>query len=564
MAAKPHTHIAEARKTEMNGRIGRGSSSMNASTMKQLRPRQRGAMLLEAALAISVLLALVGYIAQTNHDEAEKQTRVMLASEHDVVIAAARGFVQRSYHDVILDLYDAADGTGRGEVVYTTADLVDAGFLPNSYASGIVNSVYGKNYAILARAVNRSDASDPQATMTFTDMDPLATGGVDIALVDGDPSNGELEVESILVTYGGRPIPQGVGGDIIGRLQAAFGGFVSEADVSSGAYANFEMNISGFTTMAEYPSVGDFASVVSLSSYGVLGSDGNDQVIDPFRRCDGVNIASNAYSDCISSNEIYTDLILRPYDSNGDSIPDVLPALRNVTMLDCAETSSTGTINEFTIDCANTRMTGDLVSLGPNATLGQMAVTADGIDFAGQDVLTRRAVNGSDENILSADRLTLAGVNGGQDMSEAVANTRVVPARSTIEKPMCPATTLDGTATMEPRIYVSPAAYADPRGRSVVGVRAFADDIGTEWRVRLLVFVGQDFCSGSNNPSNPIPTNGVSYRANGSPILPNCTTFDGSGLIDVDRSDGQADVYELYPTAGGLDYGAVIAQTRCY
>ena len=535
-----------------------------ANTKKKLlRTRQRGAMLLEAALAISVLLALVGYVAQTNGEEAERQKRVMLASEHDVIITASRNFVQQSYHDIILDLYNAADSTGQGEVVYSTDDIIAAGYLPSSYGGGILNAIYGKNYALLARAVNRDDAGDPQATMTYSDMDPLGAGGVANDLVDGDPGNGEMEIESILVSYGGEDIPRGTGGDIVGRLESAFGGFVTENDTANGAYANFEMNISGFEDMAEYPGPGNFASVVSLSSYGVLGSDGGmSQVVDPFRRCDEVNIASNEYSDCISSNEVYTDLILRPYDSDNDGTVDVLPALRNVTMLDCSDTSNVGTISEFTIDCATTRMTGDFVSLGDNAEIGNMNVSAEGIDFAGQDLLTRQTINGTEENILNADRLTMVSVNGGQDMSESVTNTEVVAARSTIEKPTCPATTIDGSNPMEPRTYLSPAAYSDPRGRPVVGVRAFAEDLGTEWRARMLIFVSQDFCT--NDTSNPIPTTFSNYWPNGAPKRANCTTFTPSGSVDTFRGDGQADVYELMPTTGGQDFGAVIASTRCY
>ncbi|MBW3243614.1 hypothetical protein KUV57_13150 [Epibacterium sp. DP7N7-1] len=525
--------------------------------------RQRGAMLLEAALAISVLLALVAYVAQTNGEEAEKQKRVMLASEHDVIITASRNFVQQSYHDIILDLFNAADSSGQGELVYSIDDIIAAGYLPSSYSGGILNAIYGKNYALLARAVNRDDGGEPQVTMTYSDMDPLGLGGVDNDLVDGDPGNGEMEIESILVSYGGSDIPRGAGGDIVGRLESAFGGFVTEANTAHGAYANFEMNISGFDSMAEYPGTGNFASVVSLSSYGVLGSDGGmAQVVDPFRRCDGVNIASDEYSECINSNEVYTDLIMRPFDSDNDGTIDVLPALRNVTMLDCSDTSNTGTISEFTIDCATTRMTGDFVSLGDNAEIGNMKIEADGIDFAGQDVLTRQNINGSDENILNGDRLTMASVNGGQDMSEAVTNTSVVAARSTIEKPTCPATTIDGVTPMEPRVYLSPAAYSDPRGRPVVGVRAFAEDLGTEWRARLLIFVSQDFCS--NDTSNPIPTTFSNYFSNGAPNRPNCSTFNPNGSVNTFRGDGQADVYELMPTAGGQDFGAVIASTRCY
>lgn len=506
-----------------------------------LKARQRGSMLLEAAIAISVTVALMGYIAQTTGDEADRQKSVMIATEHDVIMSAARNFMQQSYNDVIRDLYAAG-----GEVSYTTDDIIAAGFLPASYNGGVLRATYGKEYALLARAVDRADTAEPQATLGPSDMDPLATGEIVSYLVDGDPSNGEMEIEAILVTHGGDSIPLGMGGEILGRMSVAYGGLVSDAGKASGAFANFEMDISEFATLAEYPSVGDMAGLVALSSYGVLTGAGEaEQVPDPFRRCDGVNIASDEYSDCLASNEIYADLVLRPYDTDGDGTNDRLPALRNVAMLDCAETGGTGTINEFTIDCATTNLTGDLVVAGENAKIGNLDITADTVSFDGEEVLARKDINGTTESVLNADRLTLQGVNGGHDMSEALFHTEVVAAGETIDQPICPDTTIDGAQIMEPRVYMSPAAYSDPSGRPILGVRAFPEDLGTQWRARILLYVGEDNCT--NDASSPIS------------IADDASICEGASM----GSDGKADVYELV-RAGGVDYGAVIASTRCY
>lgn len=138
-----------------------------------LKARQRGSMLLEAAIAISVTVALMGYIAQTTGDEADRQKSVMIATEHDVIMSAARNFMQQSYNDVIRDLYAAG-----GEVSYTTDDIIAAGFLPASYNGGVLRATYGKEYALLARAVDRADTAEPQATLGPSDMDPLATGEI--------------------------------------------------------------------------------------------------------------------------------------------------------------------------------------------------------------------------------------------------------------------------------------------------------------------------------------------------------------------------------------------------
>lgn len=523
------------------------------------RRRQRGSMLLDAALATGILFSLVAYSIQSSEEEMTRQKRTMVSSEHDVMLASARSFVKSNYHDMIMDLYDA-DGVR----TYTASDLVGAGFLPASYSGGLIKSLYDQDYAIIARAVDRADGAVPQSTMTRAVMDPLTTGAPQASLLDGDPSNGEMEIESLLVTYGGDAMSGGDMGAVIGQIEGAYGGVVTDADVATGAYANFELDISGFSGLAEYPDEGHMASVLSLSSYGVLGTTGGDSsVIDPFRRCMDMNIATNAYSDCIASNEIYSDIVLRPYDSDGNGSIDQFPVLRNVTMLDCAEGTNTGVATEFTIDCGTTRMSGNLIVEGDDAQIGALDVAADGLDFGGDDLLTRKTISGVDENVLSTDRIMLTGLNGGQDMSEVISNSEVVAARATIDKPVCTATTEDGLNTMSPRAYVSPAAYSDPRGRAVVGVRAFADDISaTEWRVRMMLFVGQDFCT--NDPSNPIPSEGISYNSNGSPQHPNCSTFNGDGTVNVNRADGQADVYELYPTGSGRNFGATITQTRCF
>ncbi|MCW3782562.1 hypothetical protein OM960_13300 [Defluviimonas sp. CAU 1641] len=523
--------------------------------------RQRGALLLEAILALGVAASLVGLSAAFIAQEKEKQEEIMIASEQGVILAAARNFVQQNYNAIRLDLFKEAETGGSAILAYPMQKLADEGYLPASFSGdGVLGHMYGQQYALIARAVDRADTGTPQVTLSHGDLDPMSTGGIDGVLVDSDPANGEMEIEALLVTYGGDPVRLGDGGDIIGRLDSTFGGYVSEAGTARGPYANFVMDITSFAALAEYPDPGHFAGLVSLSSFGVLGSDAaSDGVPDPLRRCDGVNIASQEYADCLASNEIYADIVLNHHDTNGDGIADRFPALRGVTMLDCADSGNTGVQNEFLIDCATTRMTGNLAVAGPDADIGALGIRADRVTFGGDDVLVRQTVGAADENIVQPDRVVIDQVNGGQDLSETIVDTRVVRAGQTVAKPICPATTIDGVTPMEPRIYPSPAAYSDPRGRAIVGVRAFAEDVdATNWRVRLMVFVGQDFCT--NDVSSPLSTS-IGYHVNGAPdVAGTCTGFDGAGVQNTgDLADGSADVYEL-----DSSFGAVVVQTRCY
>ena len=529
----------------------------HVSSRGVLRRRRQGGLLLEAILALGVATSLIGLSASYMASEKQRQEETMIASEQDILITASRAFLQRRYNETLTDLFDVASSTGSAIRTFSMADLVGAGFIPDSFNGGVLAGMDGQRYALLARAVDRADTATPQATMTLSDIDPGATGTIDPILTDGDFTNGEMEIEAVLVTYGGNPLPAATGGNVIGRMESAYGGYVQVAGKTRGPYANFEMDLTEFSGLPEYPSAGHFAGIVALSSYGVLGEGGAELIVDPLRRCANLAITSPEYDTCVASNEVYSDIVMRPYDSDGDTVADVFPALRNVTILDCAEGGAAGIEDEFRVDCTTTRLSGDFIAEGDNADIGAMSVRSDRIGFAGDDVVVRQTLGGVDENVLHGDRAILDGVNGGQDLSEAITDSKVVRATDTVAKPSCPAVAADGVTPMVPRIYVSPAAYADSNGRPTVGVRAFAEDSGANWTIRMMNFVAQDFCT--NDASNPLPM-GTPTFGNGAPDSPNCTSFDAAGaVVGPDRSDGAADVYEF-----SFEYAAAIVQTRCY
>lgn len=564
------------------------------------RARSRGITLLEAILAIGVAASLMGVTANVLGTERNRQKAILLGSEGDAIIKAAKAFVSQNYADLQDELFIASGGgTGRAIKTYSTSDLVSRGYLPPSFNdSGILGHLHGHRYALLMRAVNRSDSTNPQATMRGNQLDPLGAGTINVGLRDLDPSNGEMDIEALLVSYGGTALKPSLGGDIIGRLETSYAGFVNTTGTASGVYGSFTLNLSPYSSQAAYPTAGHFASVIALSNFGVLGADGGGGgVPDPLRRCDGLDTATAAYSSCLANNEIYTDLVLNSSDTDGDGSSDKFPAIRGLSMVQCGnDATENSDPGRFVIDCAETRVGGSFIVEGTDATIGNLEITSDQIDFNGQKVI---GLNGTNIE-LNADKLTIDGYGpGGQNVAEAIYDSRVVQAGATVDKPVCP-------AGMNQGIYITPAAYSDPYGRNVVGVRVFAEDApSNKWRIRMMAYIGQDYCGqtgvdgsgtgGQNSITNPIRSTYVPVAgglgsspsashtgAGGTRVY--CSTFETRNVTtynpvtgtydqvyDTDGNamrktyvrdfygDGNADLYEL---GGGS--GRAIVQTRCY
>jgi len=548
--------------------------------------RQRGSFLLEAVLATAVLMAFIGMAAVILQDEGKKQENALLAAEQKMVIEAAQDFVAERYDEIRSERLFAGDGISSVSV----AELVQEGYLPSILSTGTTMSkMFGQDYHLLMRAVDRADIASPQATLLADDMDANGDGAVDAAFLDGNPDNGEAEIEAVLVTRGAEGIPPGRAGDVIARMGLLNAGYVDTAGSTSGSYGNFTFNLSEFAPTGLAPNAGSFASVVALSSYGALGMDGPgteaSSIVDPLRRCDGMDPSMTEYSECLANNEVYADIVFNAYDSNGDNVDDVFPALRNLSTVDCMNGSTVADAGEFLVDCSLTRLTGDFIVDGNGIDLGPLTVRDEQVLFSGRQILRREQYTDAggqsfDETVFTSDRIVAAGINGGQDMTEAVFDSRVTTAGDILTKPTCPAYSISGQP-MEPRIYLTPAAYADLGGRPVVGVRAFADDYnlatgtvdpnGDAWKVRLVLYVAQDYCGAGVTIDTPLDMNQLVTAGDGwlpddnaasSPDVDNgrCSTFDpDTGALLNKVVDGKADVYEV-----PASLGAVTIQTRCF
>ncbi len=430
----------------------------------KMADRQRGSMLFEAALAMMVMMTMVTYVAATSDSQKKAQDRLMIAAEHDIILGASRNFVSSRYAEILEDLYDEANMSGNAILTYTMDDLADEGFLPEGYEGNILKNFYNQDYALLVRAVDVADTSSPQDTLTYSDIN--VSGAIDPDLLDGSSSNGEMKIESLLVSHGGETIPRGQGGDILAAMNSSFGGYVGALNTSSGLYGSFDMDISKFSGETAYPATGHMASIVSLSGFGVIGMDAveDDASIEgAFLRCDG--LSGTEYDNCVSSNSIYTDIVLQPYDSDSDGTNDVFPALRNVTLLDCGnDTSVVGVENEFTINCGTTNMTGDLDVAGN--------IAATDIDASGE---------------ISAGSVVIDGIgeqkgDASFDLSTIILNSEIIDSGDDFVMPEC------GTGTAQ--LSLTPVSYivpADEGNARIIGVYPEASTGSGKWNVRLVL-----------------------------------------------------------------------------
>lgn len=545
--------------------------------------RQRGITMLEGILYLGLASSVIGFSASLILQEQERQEEILIAREYALVMQGAQNFVSSRYEDVLDDLYAEAALNGSAIRRYDVSDLRDLGFLPLSFLddSGALNRSYGQEFRLLTRAVLAGDAAVPQTTLTAADLDPGGQGSIAADLIDGDPDNGEVRIEAVLVSAGGTPVPTQTGAPITGRTERSNAGFVEAGTEARGPYGVFSFDLGGFVGADGFPDVpaGRFAAIVALGGYGVLDASGmsvdlpdpETDLQDAFRRCEGIladpaiDQNSPVYVDCRdTTNAVYGDIVIVNYDTSGDGVPDVFPTiegttritmsppvdttgdgvpdvvstLENLRVIGCGSvTPGTGSETELTIDCDLTRLTGTLIAdnflIETSSGTAPLAVELD--------------VAGTPEVQVSADRFLM----GDVDLSTGIYDVQILASGETIPKPQCPATTPDGAFLVEPRVYVLPAAFSDPDGRATVGMRAFAEDEGTDWRVRLYQYVSQDACT-FTFASGPYPPPGDCVFTPGNPFNPDDDPALGN-------PDGVSDVYEV-----GTDYGRVLAMTRCY
>ena len=456
------------------------------------RARERGATLLEASLAATLFGS---FIVLANHmvsEEVQRKRAIILGRDLRQLTLSAQSYVASEYAELRRDLLvsQVADAAASIDL----SELVAAGHLPSAFAAGGGHSnSFGQGYRLLVRGVNRSDSSVPQATMTGADLDADGDGFIDSALVDGDYSNGELELEAVLASFGGSEIPRTRGNPAIVASGLASAGFVHAGRSARGPYGNWSLDVGGFSGLEGYPEAGRFASLIALSGYGVLNFPSLDSRFapsasgNPFERCFGLDETGEAYANCVIGNRIYAEAAFQSYDSDGDGdldefgtiddlhflrmapaadsgtdgIVDIFPSISGVLELECPVGGAAPATGTLLLDCPRVRTSGSLQVDG--------AVTAVGA--------------------VGAERFTATAL-GGADLTKGVYAVELVRMNESpeVEKPECT------DADSHPEIFVAPSSFASPDGDPLVGIAAFADNSSdaTKWVIGMEAVVDRD------------------------------------------------------------------------
>ncbi|MFX4300154.1 hypothetical protein [Pseudosulfitobacter pseudonitzschiae] len=562
--------------TYLKTRLSAGNLKDSTSVIALAKKRKaRGISLLEGVLYLALALSLLGFAASFISDQQEIQENIQTSSLLRDLTDAGQLYMSGEYDDIREDLIGgvAAPASTVLEELVPLTDIADLGYFPGTLLPGDqIQDIFGQNYAILVRGVNANDGATPQATLTRGDVVD-GTGAIDPLMIDGNPANGEYELEAVLVSYGDTPVPQRRGGPITNGTGRSTTGFLPEqfpgdpdSFESFGPRGGFQFDLTGFADdilvgegvpFFPQPEGGRFASLLALSNYGALtagglvpGEDGNTDGV--FLRCEeilataGLNQNSAEYRACLNNNQVYDEIVF-----NNDFNPAFLSAIRdvdvvaftndgtgaidNLASINCGTPSALPTsIDNLRINCGVS--VGDFnTALIPGFGVGDVGITGTArVNNALRvDGFTSLGGNATVEGNATFDQAaTLSSVNGGQDIREGIYRSYRQGSDTTIPKPTCPAGFL-------PNILTSVAFYSDPQGRGSVGVGSFTEDEGADWRLRMVMFLDEDICD--NGALGPYLDPTISPAANG------C----GGG-------DGAADIYEV-PASNGM----VTAQTQC-
>lgn len=545
---------------------------------------KRGISLLEGVLYLALMTSVLGFTANVILQQNERQSNILAASNLRDLTDAGQLYMSGEYSRLREELAGTAATPGNTpiEALIPLTDVADRGYFPGTLMpGGVFTDEFDQTYGILVRGVNANDGTVPQATLERSDVVD-GTGSLDPDMIDGNPANGEYELEAILVSYGGDLVPQRRGGPIsIGTGRATAGllpeRFPGDPDPieAFGPNGGFQFDLTGFaddilagegTAFFPQPEGGRFISLLALSNYGALtagglvpGEGGSQDGV--FLRCEqilataGMNQNSADYIQCLNDNEIYDEIVFNndfdpafrsairevdeiAFTADGTGVIDmggVGSEIQNLSDIHCGTASALpANLNQLRINCGVAL--GDFdPTLIPGFDEGDLGVAGD-FRTEGNSMFDGFVrVDGIaqlNDRVDAAGEVRLTSVDGGQDVREAIFNSYRQGSDTVIAKPSCP-------APMTASLITSVASYADPQGRGSVGVTSFGIDEGANWRLRLVMFLDEDVCD--NAALGPYLDPTLSPAANG------CL-----------GGDGQSDSYEV-PAA----FGNITAQTQC-
>jgi len=325
---------------------GRSGDKGDSRRLRE-RAARRGVTLAEGILYLTVTFSVITFSAQTLVQERNRQEQNLVAGDLRQYLGSTQGYVAARYDRILGQLFNDAPANGgllAGEI--TVQDVVDAGYLPTVYVNnqGALHKIYGQDFRILARAVLRGDANNPQATADLSNVQD-ASGNLDPVLTDRafdlGAGNDEIDLEVLLVTAGGEAVPPQVGNQIVALTQMPSAGFIDAPQAGGplravGPYGAWQLDVSEFAQAGLLEDAGGkFGALVALSNYGPVTADPADMseknaaevTLD---RCAALPTGSAAYEDCLSGNTLYDSIVFNAWDSDGANGVDQFPGIEGV------------------------------------------------------------------------------------------------------------------------------------------------------------------------------------------------------------------------------------------
>ncbi len=470
--------------------------------------KERGITLLEAALFLAMLGTALGILNLLVQEEFERRRWTAMGQDLRFMTQSVQRFVDVSYDSIRDDLVTAG---ANPLIASISMDVVAmAGLIPASVIDGTIHAnPFNQNYHLLVRGVMRRDTANPQATVISSVADADADGNIDDHLVDGNPANGELDIEAILITVGGRAVEPQHGNLAVAEAALFSTGYQHENDLAQGSFGVWRMDTSPYRNLTHAPQDKHFVSLIALSGYGVLGHPA--QHTEPsmaagtglfLERCPSA--ADEIQAKCEADNKMYTDVafvnhdsdddgtldylsvvsglnrlaMAAPVDSDGDGTPDSLSAISGVTEIACgSDLTGNQVLGTLLVTCADVRLSNDLAIGGSLDVDGSVSVEGSTvIDDTLQATLA-----------VTAERFRATAING-QDLTKGVffADLVAMEPVPTITKPICK------DAGSDPRIYVTPSSFLSPDGVPTIGVRAYATSGSGSWTVHMEAAIDVD------------------------------------------------------------------------
>lgn len=522
--------------------------------------RKRGATLMDALLAIGILMGILVMMAVNDQREAQRQQDRLTAARVEILANVAKTYVGDQYDNIREDLTTATGFPGDvAAIVMTIQDLADVGYVPSGVNGGANADFYGQDYRLFMRAVLRSDPSFPQNPVTTAEIaaknGPDANGNPTLTNGIYSSTDDEMDIEAVLISEGGTPIPLRRGPNITANSGNPTMGYIvpnAAGDlIASGNLGAFEMPLEPWTNLGSTATSGGLLTLISLSdgnNTSPNSTGGSADIRGALRRCDDLTDPTQKQTCIDDANNMYSTIVFSNITGATPDFDDY-PGIEGLKKISCRENDSagrpTGAIDEnfdvIYIDCGNVIMSDNLVLQN-----GDLSIEQGNADIE-NGVLT---LNG---NEIGNNLIMASGESTNLALMPNTPLTEQCPLRS------------DGTRmSYKAQAWVS--NIIEPVGRPLAGYRMTAptiDSVSGQFQVDVISFVNEDYCQNVDVTGTILSPNNVTKNMD----LSNFTSGyyddnDGNALNnacgpvqgDAGDGDGYPDAYYLNPGQAQIQY----------